>query len=192
MTWKLTQIRKRLSPETKTDIDELGVILPTDNTPDDANASIPSEYWNLSGALYAYLYMRLAVLRIEIIGESQLVGYPSQFPSVTMIDWKDGKPNARYWVLKLIRDNFGPGDELFETRIDPQWGVAAQAFVTPFGKRLLLINKRDRPVDVKLPGSMAITRGWIVDESTGEGAARLEIISSTVLRLNPFAVVVLE
>ncbi len=37
-----------------------------------------------------------------MIGESQLVGYPSQFPSVTMIDWKNSKPNARFWVLSLV------------------------------------------------------------------------------------------
>ena len=46
-----------------------------------------------------------------MIGESQLVGYPSQFPSVSMIDWKNGKPNARYWVLSLLKDNFHPGDQ---------------------------------------------------------------------------------
>jgi len=35
----------------------------------------------------------------------------SQFPSVTMIDWKNGKPNARYWVLSLLKDNFHAGDK---------------------------------------------------------------------------------
>ena len=106
-------IRKRLSPETKTDTDELGVILPTDDLEIRDSAAhpdrIPSLYWNAAGSLYAYLFINLSKLGIDVIGESQLVGYPSQFPSVSMIDWKNGKPNARYWVLKLIKDNFHPG-----------------------------------------------------------------------------------
>jgi len=48
------EIRKRLSPETKTDLDELGVILPTDNKPGD-EVPPPARYWNLAGSLYAYL-----------------------------------------------------------------------------------------------------------------------------------------
>jgi hypothetical protein len=34
-----------------------------------------------------------------------------------MVDWNTGQPNARYWVLKLLRDNFGPGDKLVETSV---------------------------------------------------------------------------
>jgi hypothetical protein len=79
-------IRKRLSPETKTDLDELGVILPTDNTAADSTPP-PAGYYNLAGALYAYLYVELSRLQIDIIGESQLVGYPTQYPSVSMMDW---------------------------------------------------------------------------------------------------------
>jgi len=26
----------------------------------------------------------------------------SNYPSVTMLDWRDGKPTAAYWVLKLL------------------------------------------------------------------------------------------
>ena len=47
-----------------------------------------------------------------------------------MIDWVNGKPNARYWVLKLIKDNFQPGDTLVETTGDTSAGVTAQAFDT--------------------------------------------------------------
>jgi len=73
-------IRKRLAPQTKTDIDELGTILRTDNTPADT-VPPPPAYWNLSGALYAYLYLQLARLQIDVIGESQLVGFPRSFPA---------------------------------------------------------------------------------------------------------------
>ena len=79
-------IRKRLSPNTMTDLDELGVILPTDNKSGD-NVPPPAAYWNLAGALYADLFIELSRLQIDVAGESQLVGYPTQFPSVSMMDW---------------------------------------------------------------------------------------------------------
>ena len=102
--------------ETKIDTDELGVILPTDGLEIRASKAmpdrIPHRYWNAAGALYAFLFVELSKFGVDVIGESQLVGYPSQFPSVSMIDYNNGKPNARYWVLKLIKDNFHPGDKL--------------------------------------------------------------------------------
>ncbi len=113
----IESIRKRLSPETKTDTDELGVILPTDNKPGD-DVPPSAAYWNLAGSLYAYLFIELSRLQIDIIGESQLIGYPTQFPSVSMMNWANNKPNARFWVLKLIKDNFHPGDKLVETKLD--------------------------------------------------------------------------
>ena len=50
-------IRQRLSPETKTTIDELGVISADDMSqgePGHVAQPIPNSYWNLAGALYAY------------------------------------------------------------------------------------------------------------------------------------------
>ena len=41
-----------------------------------------------------------------------MVGYPTQFPSVSMVDWETGAPNARFRVLELLKNNFGPGDKL--------------------------------------------------------------------------------
>ncbi|MEO6844817.1 MAG: glycosyl hydrolase family 39, partial [Ginsengibacter sp.] len=98
----IENIRKRLAPYTFTTINEIGNILG-----DQSGTSIPDAYWNLSGAMYAYIYVELSKIGINVAGESQLVGYPTQYPDVTMIDWKDAKPNARYWVLKLLKDNFG-------------------------------------------------------------------------------------
>jgi len=184
----IEQIRKRLSPETKTDTDELGVILPTDNRPDDAKISIPTLYWNAAGALYAYLYVGLAQQGIDVIGESQLVGYPSQYPSVTMIDWKNGKPNARYWVLKLIKDNFQPGDKIVKTEAGGP--ITAQAFVTKSGRKLLLVNQRSHAVDIKLPADASHGTLATVDEASGEGAAQVTQISSSTIHLSPFAVAV--
>ncbi len=144
-------IRKRLSPQTQTDTNELGSIAPTDNQP--GPTVILNSYWNLSGALYAYVYAELAKLGIEYVGESQLVGYPTQFPSVTMINWETGQPNARYWALKLLHDNFGPGDKLMESRIKSPY-VYALGVVTRDGKhKVLLVNKRDREFVLSIPGA---------------------------------------
>src|ERR1035437_9265748 len=182
-------IRKRLSPLTKTDTDELGVILPTDNTPADKVAP-PTAYWNLAGSLYAYLFIELSRQQIDIIGESQLIGYPTQFPSVSMVNWQNNQPNARFWVLKLIKDSFHQGDKLVETKID-SGDLAAQAFDTPTGRKLLLLNKRNREAEIALPDAdkaSALTVDW----QTGDGPARAEKPTAGKLKLSPFAVTVVN
>jgi hypothetical protein len=185
-------IRKRLSPATKTDIDELGVILPTDNTPKDKVAP-PQAYWNLAGSVYAYLFVELSRLQIDIIGESQLVGYPTQFPSVSMMNWQINAPNARFWVLRLIKDSFHPGDSLVKTSLkgDASSDVEAQAFITPSGRKLLLANKRDRAQEVSLPDVGKAT-ALTVDLESGDGPARSVKPVDGKLSLEPFAVMVVS
>jgi hypothetical protein len=144
-------IRQRLSPQTQVDLDELGCIPPGDN--DVPRKPIPDSYWNLCGGVYAYLYGELARFGIDVAGESQMVGYPSQFPGVSMVDWNTGQPNARFWVLKLLHDNFGPGDKLVETTVAVPY-VFAQGFETRDGRRrLLLVNERDRDFNLSIAGS---------------------------------------
>ena len=190
----ILSIRDRLSPETKVDTDELGVILPNDN---DEKASerltitrIPARYWNAAGALYGYLFIELAKQGVDVIGESQLVGYPSQFPSVSMINYKTGQPNARYWVLKLIKDNFHPGDKLVDTKASPS-GVAVQGFITPQGKKILLVNKTNTEKSFKVAPEMANAATATVDEATGDSEARSGKADSADFKLAPYAVTVL-
>jgi hypothetical protein len=178
-------IRKRLSPQTKTDTDELGVILPSDNKPGD-DVPPPAAYWNLAGALYADLFIELSRLQIDVVGESQLVGYPTQFPSVSMMDWIHNQPNARFWVLKLIKDSFHPGDTLVETRVESR-DLSAQAFVTPTGRKLLLVNRRNREVEVAVPNGSSAT-ALAVDPDSGENPARKIQVGKGAIRLEPFAV----
>jgi hypothetical protein len=182
-------IRKRLSPQTKTDTDELGVILPTDNTPADKVAP-PAAYWNLAGALYAYLFIELSRQQIDVAGESQLIGYPTQFPSVSMMDYEKNLPNARFWVLKLLKDTFHPGDKLVESSIN-SGDLAAQGFVTPGGRKLLLVNKRNRAMDVALADAEKAS-ALAVDEKTGDGPARGVKPANGKLSLEPFAVTVVS
>jgi hypothetical protein len=185
----IERIRKRLSPRTKTDLDELGVILPTDNKAGD-NSPPPPAYWNLAGSLYAYLYIELSRMQIDIVGESQLVGYPTQFPSVSMMDWVTNKPNARFWALKLIKDSFHPGDRLVETSIGSA-DLAAQAFLTSTGQKLLLVNKRNRASEVQLQDPTKAS-ALTVDADSGEGPARAVKLIDGKLDLAPFSVTVVN
>ncbi len=129
----IQSIRDTLNPTVLLDADEVGVILPDDN---DAKYTadvpgFPAIYWNAAGAMFAYLYGTTAVMGLDVLGESQLIGYPSipfprgppingnwsappQFPSVSLLSWggafgNEGDGTARYWTLKLLVDSFAPG-----------------------------------------------------------------------------------
>ncbi len=181
----IESIRKRLSPQTGTAINEIGTILPGVKPQE-----IPVAYWNLSGAVFAYVYAELARQGIDIAGQSQLLGFPSQFPSVSMLDWNTGRPNARYHVLKLLRDNFAPGDKPVQTRLGRNTYVYAQGFVTRDGKRkVLLVNRRDRTIEVSFPG---INGGRLarVDQTTNFNPPATGKNSDDKLALQGFGVAV--
>jgi hypothetical protein len=185
--------RRRLAPKTKTAVNEVGCILPADigqGLPDTDPAAVPDSYWNLCGATFAYLYVALAREGIEILASSQLLGYPTQFPSVTMLDWRTGQPNARYWVLKLLRDNFGPGDQLVDTTVSSPH-VVAQAFIAADGAhKILLVNKRDRPVELQISGAVG-GREIHVDLKSGANPPSSFPLTSDTLVVGGFSVSVL-
>jgi hypothetical protein len=182
-------ICERLSPATQTDTDELGCILPYD-TADHLVRPIPNGYWNLCGAMYAYLYAELAKQGVEVAGESQLVGYPTQFPSVSMVNWTTGQPNARFWVLELLHDNFGAGDRLVKTEGGSE-AVYAQGFVTKSGRhKLLLINKRNRAVEVSLPGAAGASEQYVDEETAESGVGTARLVRDETA-LGPFEVSVI-
>lgn len=183
----IENIRKRLAPNTFTTINEIGSILrsPSEQAP------IPAEYWNLSGAMYAHIFLELTKIGIDVAGESQLVGYPTQFPDVSMMNWENGKPNARYSVLKLLKDNFGPGDKLVSTSFD-DGAVATQAFLTKKGKKILLINKRNKEITLVLPAEAKGGVVYSVDVSSGENPPAESSLSDNKISLKPFAVAVVE
>jgi hypothetical protein len=182
-------IRQRLSPQTQTMLNEIGTIRSEDIGPPERGTALPASYWNLSGAVYAYLYGQLAGLGIDVVGESQLVGYPTQFPSVSMVDWTTGQPNARYWVLKMLRENFGPSDKLVDTKLATP-SVYAQGFVTPQGKnKLLIVNKRERVTRLLVPRAIH-ARIEIVDQGTGFNPPSSSELTSEHLTLSGLAVAV--
>ena len=179
-------IRKRLAPNTKTDIDELGTFV-SDKMRDQP---IQQAYWNISAAVYAYFFIGLTRQGIDVIGESQLVGFPSQYPDVSLIDYTNNKPNARYWILKLIRDNIKAGDALVETDIDGNndGDLEAQGFMNASSKKVLVINKRNKPVTLKIPAEFKGAKMSLLDETCGDDAANETIISADSVQLKPFAV----
>ena len=190
-------IRKRLSPRTRTMINETGSILRTDL--DQVNGvivtNIPPTYWNLAGAVYAYVYAELAKLGVDVIGESQLVGYPTQFPSVSMVDWSTGKPNARFQVLKLLHDNMGPGDRIIDT--GPHVMTYAPtpfvetAYIRNGVRKILLINRRSALASVDLPGAAGGVI-QVVDQTSAGGPIRREKLTTSTITLGGFAVAIID
>jgi hypothetical protein len=189
----IEEIRQRLSPQTRTTVDEIGSISADDggqSTPGHVTKPIPNSYWNLSGATFAYVFAHLAGLGIEVAGESQLVGYPTQYPSVSMVDWTTGAPNARFRVLQLLKDNFGPDDKIVESSAKSPY-VDTFAVTKPNGQRkLLLINKRDRPFDLAMPDQPAQVS--VVDQTSKGGPYKVSKTADKTVRLGGLAVAVVD
>jgi len=189
-------IRQRLSPGTKTMINEIGSIAAEDlgqGQPGYAFKPVLASYWNLSGALYAYLFGELSRLGIDVAGESQLVGYPTQFPSVSLVEWEKGTPNPRYRVLELLKGRIGPGDKVVDMQADDgslPSHVYAQGFVKPDGRRrLLLVNRRDRAASLAVSGAAGGEVEY-VDQTTGFGPAGSLRLQSDTVTLDGLAVAV--
>lgn len=185
-------IRQRLSPTTRTTVDEIGSISADDgqqSEPGHVTKPIPNSYWNLSGATFAYVFARLAEMGIDVAGESQLVGYPTQFPSVSMVDWTTGAPNARFGVLELLKNNFGPGDKVVDSSSGSSYVVSFAAVKPNGARKLLLINKRDRKFDLTIPGDPA--KISVVDQTT-HGMPANSTLSGRTIQLRGLAVAVVD
>jgi len=185
---QIESYRQRLSPTTRTTINEMGVILPGDQDP--SPITIPIEYWNAAGAMYVYLFCNLALQRIDVLGESQLVGYPTQFPSVSMLDWTTGKPNSRYWVLKLLLDQVNMGDIWVKTSCSDST-IYAQAFIsTNKVKKIIIINKTDKDTNILFTGAKSNTLLYI-DETTNYNPPQSLSLQSDEFTLKRFGVGIL-
>jgi hypothetical protein len=206
----IESIRQRLSPSTRVDLDELGALVANDaaslGNPEKAKA-FPSSYWNLDGAICAYLYVELAKLGIDVATASGIYdlphGLPGHLPTITFIDPETGAVHSPVHVLQLLKDNLGPGDRLVSTEnpADPNgsWfsglsssDVAVQAFETAKGRRLLAINKRLHAINLDLSGVGSVGETKVVDEQSGDNPARPIKLNGNILRLEPFAVAVVD
>lgn len=212
-------LRDKLNPDVLLDADEVGIILPDDN-----DGRFTSEkpgfgtiFWNAAASNFAYLYGRTAVLGLDVLGHSQLVGYPSivfpdrpgigrweappQFPSVALLNWTDGSGTAKYWATKLINDvvKVGPpsgryaaadADVVVDTALSLPALVYAQAFVERAGagaRKVLVVNKSHMRQNVTLAGAAGAT-WWYVDPSTGFGPAQSTVLTESTWVLQPFSV----
>ena len=192
------KIRDELSPKTKFIIDELGTFNLVKPKEDACKAVEPYQaykplYWVAVGGNWAANFITAENSDIPIFSMSQMLGYPTQCLSITMINWDTAHPNAHYWVLGLIHDNFGPGDKLIPTKSSSP-DVVAQASITSAGRKVLLVNTSDQSVKVDLAGTYigAGLRADVVDETSGEQPPRKEKLAGKEIALSPFAVAVVS
>jgi len=186
---RLDSIKQRIAPKTKTYINELGSLPPGDVA--DPKVVIPDFYWTLSSAMFAYAYVGIAKTGIDLLAIAELIDYPGQFAGTTIIHWDTGIPNARYWGMKLLRDNFGPGDKLVES--GPQHiDLLSQGFISPKGiKKVLLVNKTGHLVKVSVPGADGAEMEY-VDLSTGSKPAAIKNLTTDFVELQSHAVAVVK
>ena len=188
-------IRNKSMPQMRTDLNEIGVILPEDSkekgNPHYVGKQPPTAYWNAAGSMYAYLFGEVAKLGIDVIGESQLIGYPSQYPSVSMMDYVTNQPNARFWILQLLKTNFSPGDAIVDA--SSTGSIIVDAFKTAKGRKILLINRRNESITSLLP--VEARRGiasWVAP-STGDGPPAVRKLNGDrSFVLEPFEVAIVS
>ena len=183
-------------PRRRPIIDELGVDLPTDELEDSTGKaglrSHPAALLERRGPLYAYLFIDFRSMGIDVIGESQLVGYPTQFPSVSMMDWKNGKPNARYWVLKLHQGQLPCRRYARQDRVQPLERHRRSGLRHSRRTQVPALNRHNRPAEVTLPPGITSYTLSTVDGDTGDDPPRVAREAFPALTLAPFAVAVLS
>ena len=195
---EVLRIRDELSPKTKVIMDEVGTFVNVKAGEEACRADEPYSayrplYWNANGANWAYSFVTAQRLGLPLISMSQMIGYPTQCPSISMFDKDTARPNAHYWVLHLISHNFGPGDKLVATQSTSP-DVEAQASSTPSGRKLFLINTSNAQITVNLSQAFAGDNLWsqLVDEASGEQPPREERVTNSEVTLAPFAVGVIS
>ncbi|KAK0108098.1 hypothetical protein ONS95_002919 [Cadophora gregata] len=190
----IEEIRKRLSPNTRSTLNEIGTFDPQGATIIYPGYEVPPEYFVWSGGIFAYIFAKVVTMGIDVVGESQLVGYPGQFPSVSLVDYWSGELNARGRVLHLMQKSFGAGDTVVETLFkgkDLGASVHAQAFVTKEGKRkVLLVNKLNETAQVNIK-EFGSGLSEVVDLSTGGKMWRTTTVEGGIYSLTGWATAVL-
>ena len=184
---KVEAVRKRLSPTTKTYIDELGTMWMNGEKGD--NPAIPDHYWTLSSSVFAYMYLGLVRKGVDIVGAAELIDYPGQFAGTTLLDWNTGRPNARFLVTELLHKTIKPGDAIHPT-LSTSPSVEGQAFSSARGRVLVLVNKTDSKITLNLPGAAGATF-TSVDQTTNSSAPSRSLIKADSISLEPQATAVL-
>jgi len=188
-------MRERLSPKTETTINEIGSISADEGRllslrilgPGHLVPPVPDAYWNLAGGLYAYLYGELSAMGIQGVGVSDLGHSLELGLTTTSFDSTTGQPNARYWILKLLHERLGPGDKVVQTGVSVPY-VYAQGFIGTDGQRkVLLVNRRNRPFAISLAGAAGATFESVDQVSNSKAPATARLTGDT-FNLPGFAV----
>jgi hypothetical protein len=176
-------IKRGLSPATKTYINELGTMWMDGKKVD--GQPIAERYWTLSSAVFAYTYLGLVRQGVDLVGSAELIDYPGQYAGVSLLDWKTGKPFARYYVTReLIRD-VRTGDRLCPTDVTGET-VAAQGFVSDRGRVIVLVNRLHSRQQVTIPTERGMHALAVADARTAPRSTRF---SGATITLAPDAVV---
>ena len=140
----------------------------------------------------------------QVLGQSQLAGSPKipewgiplpQYPSVSLLDWRTGLGNARYWVLKLLIEEFSPGDALVSSQCGGEMLSCMGAISKGGTHKLLIVNHLNTVQSVKLQGfAEAPMTLRIVDPKSVQVSSSAGIRNATIhaksFELQAFAVVV--
>ena len=193
---EVIKIRDELSPKTRIVVDELGTfdqVKPSDQGgPDDEPyTAYNPRYWVAMGANWAADFVIAENLGIQLISMTQMLGYPTQSPPCSMVNWITAQPNAHYWVLSLINNNFGPGDKLVDLSIvfarcccaGLHHAVRTQGLAGKYEQS----DRSSEPCGCLQGASLTME---VVDEASGEQAPRKMHITGTSVSLAPFAVAV--
>ncbi|WP_327114117.1 hypothetical protein OHB12_33535 [Nocardia sp. NBC_01730] len=188
----IESVRRRLAPDTRTFINELGTFPADVMNPE---PDIPEEYWALSAAVQSYLWARLVDVGIDLVGIAEFMDYPGMIPGTTLLDWETGTPNLRYRALALLLEHFGPGDQLVTTAtgvpVMPDSRVYAQGFRTASGSRkILLVNKTGSPITVAISGDTPAIGHLAQIGAAGTDAPSTATLSEPSFVLDGFATAV--
>ena len=186
---KIEAIRRRLSPATETQINETGCIAAGDQGEGPEKMSgngISPSYWNLCAATFAYVAGNLAKAGIEVVGASQLMGHPGQYPSVSLLDWTTGLPNARYHALKLLIDNLKPGDRLVDGALNTAELYALPVLTRNRRRKVLIVNKTAHDVCVQFVGGNVQEQKYV--DMSAAGIQKNNGVASNPVVLHAFAV----
>jgi hypothetical protein len=185
---RLDSIKQKRSPHTKTFVNELGTI-PVGGA-SDPKLIIPDYYWITSNAMFSYAYVGMVKRGIDLLAIAELIDYPGQFAGTTICDWNTGKPNARYWGMRMLRENFGVNDKLVESGKQDKY-LLTQGFITKGKRKVLLVNKSNHVITVNVPKSSGSKMEY-VDLSTGNNPPATITLKTTNVKLQPHAVAIVK
>ena len=130
-------------------MDEVGILLGCGGVPGGANATLAAgnqtAWWNIQSVIWAFWIGELGAAGVDMVGASQFVGWPGTLfqpakncAEMSVVDWRTGLGNARFWTMKMLIDGLGHEDKrVLATNLTAASlgdGVYARAFSPVAGK----------------------------------------------------------